>query len=180
MRPTILTMLFTTAFLMIGSIRLIAQQKKYPEKIKVYKAVVGVTTQEENMVGVLTNVGDSAIYLITLNEKVKIPSNVIRQIVIRRKGNVGRATLTGFLIGLGLGGIIGMAAFDSPCDGNPCITLSPGESALAGGILLGSVGTLTGFVVGTIRKERVVIGEDQLVFEKNVELLRKYALSEVK
>ena len=78
MRHTIPSLLFITAVLMIGARPVFAQQDKSLEKVKLYNAIVDVTIQKKNMVGVLMKVGDSAIYLIIRYEKVRIPSNVIK------------------------------------------------------------------------------------------------------
>src|SRR5437868_5373739 len=106
MRPTTRSLPFLAVVLMACSITSFCQQAKSPGKKKVYIAVVGITTQRKKMEGVLQEVGDSAMYLLTKEGMKLIESKVIKQIVIKRKGSAGWGALTGSLIGVGVGAII--------------------------------------------------------------------------
>jgi len=156
-------------------------QKSHPPKMKVYNALVHVTTQSKKIVGVLTDVGDSAIHVSSKDREVRINASTIKKIVIKRKGSVGRSVLAFTLIGITAGAIAGSAQGDSPCDPPAswiaCDPVTASDKALAGAVVFGLTGSLVGWVVGSIAKERIAIGESQLVFEENVALLRKYSLS---
>jgi hypothetical protein len=167
-----------SAILIVWSNAAYCQQKKYPEKAKVYNALVSTSTHKRVIVGILKEVSDSAIYLLMQGQTVKLAARVIDKIVIKRKGNAGRGALTGACIGMGLGAIIGFAG-DDTCDGTTfCIEVSAGEQALAGAVVLGGAGALIGLGLGKTAKERIIIGESQFVFEKYIELLSKYTLRE--
>jgi hypothetical protein len=179
MRPNTLSLPFLAVFLIACSVTVFCQQKKQSKKIKVYNAIVDVTTQRRNIVGVLQEAGDSAIYVLTKNGMDRIESSVIKQIVIKRKGNVGRGALAGSLIGIGVGAIIGFASGDDECDSPGfCFEVTAEEKAFVNGFVLSGVGALIGWGVGSIGKEHIKIGENQFVFSKNVALLRKYSMHE--
>ena len=100
--------------------------------------------------------------------------------MIKAKGSVGRSVLVFTLIGITAGAIAGGAEGDSPCDPNswyPCELVTAADKALTGAFVFGFVGSVVGFAVGSLAKDRIVIGGSQFVFEKNVELLRKYSAS---
>lgn len=168
---------FLAVVLITCSLTAICQQKKQSEKIKVYHAFVDVTTQRKHMAGVIQQVSDSAIYLLTKDGQVRIASNVIKQIAIKRKGNVGRGVLTGSIIGIGVGTIIGFASGDDECDGTSfCFAVSAEEKAVASAVVLGGLGALIGWGMGSMAIKHIKIDENQYVFEKNAELLRTYSL----
>jgi len=176
MRPPVFSCLFLITTLVISSHTGFSQATSKKKKIKVYNAVVSVSTQKSRIVGILEKVSDSAVYLIVRKEGKEIPADIIKKIVIKRKGNAGRWALAGTLSGMVVGGAIGYAAGDDECDGSIfCISFSAEEKALISAILGSGVGALAGWVIGTIPKDVVVIGQSPAVFEKNTDLLRQYS-----
>ena len=179
MRPTAFWLPFLAVMLLKCFIPAFSQQEKKSGKKKVYIAIVGVTYQRKKMEGVLQEVGDSSIYVLTKKGMILIESKVIKEIAIKRKGSAGWGALTGSLVGMGLGAIIGFASGDDQCDGTAfCITFTAEEKALGGAIALGGVGALIGMGAGSTAKEHIKIGESQSVFSTYIELLRKYSMHE--
>ena len=174
MRTQLIIWIILVPMLAITSHPVRCQSSSKPKKAKVYTATISVSTQESNIIGVLQNVGDSAIYLLVDSGSVKIPAGVIQEIVIRRKGNVGRSVLTGSLIGLGIGGLVGIAISTGDCNGaNPCFA---GEMPLAFAVIGTGAGAFTGLIIGSIPKKTIFVGQDLMEFERNAELLRKYTM----
>ena len=182
MRAKIIAPSFIAAVLVVCSAAAFGQPKKNPKKTKVYNALVHVTTQKSKVVGILNEVSDSAIYLLVEDGKarinVRINARIIKQIVIKRKGSVGRSILSGALIGMATGVFAGLAMGDSECDPNEPYCSTAELKSVQGAVLMCGVGVLVGWIVGSIPKKNIIIGESQSTFEKNVQLLSKYSLSD--
>jgi len=149
------------------------------KKLKVYTANIS-TLQGERIKGVLDEVRDSSLFVLTANQRTKIPASAIQDIKIKRKGAVGRGALLGGLTGFGLGAILGLADGDEECPPGPwtCTsTLSAEGKALGMGIVFGVGGAVTGLIVGSLsRRQLVTINGDQGSFKGNLETMKKYAI----
>ncbi|MEJ1240253.1 hypothetical protein WBG78_19080 [Chryseolinea sp. T2] len=164
-------------FVLLLNAAAFGQEGQKPGKIKVYNAIVRVSTEEKKIVGVLAAVDDSTIHLKGSNGSLRINARAIKSIIIKRKGNVGRGALGGALSGMFLGGIIGFASGDDePCSGWFCYTYTAEEKALAGAIVGSGLGALLGMGLGAVRKEFIIIDGNPGVFKARCDLLRMYAL----
>lgn len=151
------------------------QSTARPPKVKIYNAIVRLTTQKQKVVGVLRAVDDSTVHLKVSAGSLRINARVIRSITIKRKGNVGRGAFGGAMGGLFIGGLIGFSSGDDePCAW--CFTYTAEEKALAGAVLGGGIGALIGMVFGSSRKEYVAIDGVPAVFKAHEDLLRTYTL----
>lgn len=106
----------------------------------------------------------SSLKLITYNE--------IDHIKIKRKGAVGRGALTGGLIGLGTGLLIGLVEGDD--DPNSWFSYTAGEKAFIYGASLGIAGGIIGAVVGAVATKKFIIkGSPSALKELNTTLLER-------
>ena len=106
----------------------------------------------------------SSLKLITYNE--------IDHINIRRKGSVGRGALTGGLIGLGVGVIIGLVeGSDEP---DTWFAYTAGEKSAMYGAALGLTGGIIGAIIGAFAKKKFIIkGSPSALKEMNYTLLER-------
>jgi hypothetical protein len=107
-----------------------------------------------------------------LNSLKLITYNEIDHIKIKRKGAVGRGALTGGLIGLGTGLIIGLVEGDDEPD--TWFSYTAGEKAVMYGAALGIAGGLIGAVIGAIATKKFIIkGSPSALKELNITLLER-------
>jgi hypothetical protein len=100
----------------------------------------------------------------------------IESIALRRKGSAGRGALTGGLIGVGLGIIIGLASGD---DKPGWFSMSAGDKALALGMLMGGSGSMIGLVSGAMIHRKFHIGRSKENLQRmNMTLLEKIYLKQ--
>ena len=107
-----------------------------------------------------------------------IPIDVyeIRTIGLQKKGAAGRGALLGLLAGAATGAIIGFAEGDDPVTpytgtfadvfiaiGN-AFTMTAEEKALSYGIMIGTTGALTGYLIGKLTKKKFIIGGNKQVY----------------
>lgn len=153
-------------------------QQPPKKKLKIYNAIISTSVQNQILRGILLEVRDSSITLISKEERVLVPATSIAVIKIKRKAAVGRGAAVGGLTGLGLGFIIGFASGDDECPpGTWCIYQATAEeNALAGGVVLGTGGTIIGVIIGAVsRAEKIKINGDPRIFQNNLEKMKKYA-----
>jgi hypothetical protein len=143
------------------------------KKKKVYKAIIATNLQTKKMEGILQEVRDSSIIIVSNNKEVEIPSTAIQEIKIRRVGSVGRGALIGGLVGLGTGAIIGFVGGDEA--GAPYF--SAGEMAVIDGIALGMLGATIGALSGLSDKEKITINFDPYRFQNKKVIMKKYESS---
>jgi hypothetical protein len=87
-----------------------------------------------------------------------LPVSDIETISLRRKGSAGRGALTGGLIGVGLGIIVGLASGD---DKPGWFSMTAGDKAFALGMMFGGSGSLIGLVGGAIAHKKFYIGRSR-------------------
>ena len=107
-----------------------------------------------------------------------IPFNVseIKMIGLQKKGAASKGALLGLGLGTLTGVIIGFAEGDDPVTpytgtfadvfialGN-AFTMTAEEKAVANGIMLGTTGALTGFLIGKLAKKKFIIGGNKQVY----------------
>jgi hypothetical protein len=152
-------------------------QQTAEKRLRIYNAIISTPEQQQKLRGVLLEVHDSAVTIISKDVAVRIPATSIREIKIKRKAAVGRGAAVGGLTGFGLGLIIGFASGDDQCPpGSWCIYQATAEEkALGGGLVLGAGGTIIGVIIGAAsRAEKIKINNDPRIFRNNLERLKKY------
>lgn len=120
--------------------------------------------------GYLSHLNDSTFYISVVpvlfgapdqRNKNRFSYPAIAQVILKRKGNVGKGILLGTLSGAAIGAIIGLVTYQEP-DCGPgtwfCLDFGPGFSALGGGIIGAFGGGLIGGIAGASAKKTFSIG----------------------
>ena len=152
----------------------------HAKRIKVYKAIISTSIQTKKMRGVLQEVQDSSIIILSDDQRIRIPAISIQEVTIKRKGETGRGALTGGLVGLGVGLMVGFGSGDDQCDPSSfCLfALTAEEKALTAGLALGMSGAVIGTIIGSLRRaEKITTNGDQHIFQNNVKIMKRYARS---
>lgn len=144
------------------------------KKTKVYKAILSTKMQTKKMEGILQEVRDSSIIIISNNQEIEIQATEIQEIKIRRVGDAGRGALIGGMVGLGLGTITGFVSGD---DEPGIMALSAEDKAAILGIGLGVLGAGIGAMAGVSDKESITINFDPYKFRNNKAIMKKYESS---
>lgn len=144
------------------------------KKAKVYKAILSTKMQTKKMEGVLQEVRDSSIIIVSNNQEIEILATEIQEIKIRQVGAAGRGALIGGMVGLGLGTIVGFASGD---DEPGIMAFSAEDKAAILGISLGVVGAGIGALAGVSDKETITINFDPYTFRNNKAIMKKYESS---
>lgn len=134
---------------------------------KANNAIIHLSTRKSPIVGVLQEVGDSAVFLVVKRVTLTVPYHEIKKIVIKRKGRMGWTITTGILVGAAAGNII---AGTSDSEFSYCA-----ECAFYGTILGAGVGATVGTLLGAIPKKKMVIRQSYEAYSESVPLLRQYA-----
>jgi hypothetical protein len=142
------------------------------DKKLVFKAFVLTQPQTKRMVGILQEVRDSSIVIISKEKEIEIPSVQIQEIKIRRKGAVGNSAGVGALIGVGTGVVLGIASGDDNPDN--MFALTAVEKSVMYGFLLSLPGALVGSVFGMSYEEKIKINFNQTLFQDKMTTLKKY------
>ena len=143
-------------------------------KSEYHKVWVTPINSRTKIKGYLNRVNDSSILISPSQSRdtediFEIDVTKIETIQLREKGKAGRATLTGSLIGLGVGfGASLIYQPIDPCDYGACVGL-----ALMGGI----AGTITGLVLGN-KKDEIKIEGVQSTFELHKTKLKQRAFTQ--
>lgn len=167
----------TLSICLLGLCAVCNSQQPAEKKLKVYNAIITTAQQKQKLKGVLLDVQDSSVTIISMDKTMRVPATSITDIKIKRKGAVGRGAAVGGLTGMGLGFIIGLASGDDECpQGSWCIYQATAEEkALAGGLVFGLGGSIVGVIIGGVsRAEKIDINRDLKVFQANVERMSKY------
>jgi hypothetical protein len=137
------------------------------DSLKQRTILVNVSARNQNFNNYyLQGVGDTVIsvskksvnYGAALQPTTDISYRDINVITYRRKGAAGRSLLLGAGIGVLTGVAIGFASGDDPPSN--WFSLTAGDKALVGGLLLGVTGTVVGAIVGLISTKRFTIARD--------------------
>ena len=114
------------------------------QKIRIYNSIISTVFLGEKHKGPLLEVTDSSITILSRSGPMSIPSNSIKDIKFKRTASVGRGAAVGGVTGFVLGLIIGLSSGGDECpQGSICIyQATAGEKGLAGGLVLGGVGSL--------------------------------------
>jgi hypothetical protein len=94
----------------------------------------------------------------------------LQYVTVHRRGGIGRSVLIGLAIGAATGAIAGFASGDDPKD--QIFALTAGEKGLAVGIFGGTVGAITGLIIGVAAHRTFVINGKK---EKFDDMSRKLA-----
>ena len=131
-----------------------AQDTLKPRKFKINL----VTTSSDDYKGYLLAISDSSIaissspveFQITFNNTYshKIEFYNVENVIIKRKGSVGRGAFIGAIIGLAVGAIGGLFSGDDPPD--QWFAMTAGDKALSFGAAGAISGSLIGMLVGAI------------------------------
>lgn len=149
------------------------------QKVKVYNSIVSTVFHGQAYRGVLSEVTDSSLTMLSHGEEVRIRSNSIKQIKFKRKASVGRGAAIGGITGLGLGLMIGFASGDDTCpSGSFCIyETTAEEKALGGGLVLCAGGAIVGVIIGAIgNAQKIEINGDVKTFQSKQGEMKKYVL----
>ena len=172
------------AFLLFNVAALIAtdltfgQKASKPQKVKVYDAILDLSTQQNRGVGILKEVRDSAIVLTVGPEDVTVYVKNINRISIKRKGSVGNGARTGMFVGAVVGGVIGYASANGDsCDGF-CMSYETGTNTVFCAMIGGGIGAFIGMIAGRSLIEKFEINGSQLYFKSCAPSLRAYSLSQ--
>jgi len=131
-----------------------------------YKVWVKSKDHTMNIDGYLNKIDDNALTLMKSGGYEKTVSwEDIKSVKLRKKGNIKRGLLYGFITGVGLGGIVGFSTGGG--------FVSRRNSALVGGIPLGLLGGIIGGGIGSIKDYIPINGNEKGQKEK----LKKYLLT---
>lgn len=138
------------------------------------------TNKASNIRGYLVSFDDSSLFIakkITSFKGVKLyPQSAdkvdytnISNVVVKRKGAVGRGAMYGAIAGALAGATRGLLAGDDPpCPGNGiftfCFRFSAGQKAAAGAFAGASLGSLTGLIVGALVHKTFIIAGSHEAF----------------
>ncbi len=117
----------------------------------------------------------------------EVSLNNISSIGLRKKNSILKGALIGLGVGVVSGIIIGYASGDDPIEpltGNPfediiiginnSFAMTAGEKAISGAFAIGSLGTITGAVIGMVAKKKFTInGKKENYHDKEVELMKR-------
>ena len=89
----------------------------------------------------------------------------LQEVIVKRKGSVGRGILIGSFSGFVAGAVVGATTY-RPCNGEYC--LDPGQGGQAIGVgLLGAIGGgIVGGIIGSVAKKTFIIGGRKENFRK--------------
>ena len=138
------------------------------------------TNQASNIKGYLVSFDDSSLFIvkkITSFKGVKVYRLIadkvdytnISNVVVKRKGAVGRGALYGAIAGALAGAAAGfLSGDDPPCTSNGflsiCFRFSAGEKAAAGAVAGATLGSLTGLIIGSMVHKTFIIGGSHEAF----------------
>ncbi len=163
----LLNILLITVLVMLICLPTFSQSKK----VKIYKAVVTTYTPIESYTGIIKEVQDSSITIVSdEGSETIIPSTTVKRIKIWRTGTAGRGALGGGLAGAGAGLIMFFVE-----ENDPYVLIAIPIFAGAGAIIGGIGGAVS-------NNENIKINGDHHIFQENADVMRKYAkqTSEIK
>ena len=148
--------LIVLSWLLSASTQLLSAQDSLPQKHIVRIAQIK-TLNAHISIGYLYAITDSALLLSSQKEPLRFYDNSskgiqlfgykdLEKVEIHRKGQLWRSPLTGLLIGMSIGAILGFASGDDPKD--QFFSYTAGEKAFGLGVFGGAVGTITGLIIG--------------------------------
>jgi hypothetical protein len=133
---------------------------------KIYKAVVTTLAATESYTGIIKEVQDSSITIVSdEGTETSIPSTSVKRIKIWRTGTAGRGVLVGGLAGAVVGSLIFLSNEEDPY-------------AFIAIPLFAGIGAIIGGAGGAVsNNQNIKINGDQRIFQENAEVIRKYAQS---
>jgi len=148
--------LLVLACLLSANIQLLPAQDSLSQK-PVFRIAKIKTLNAQTSTGYLYAITDSALLLSIQKEPIRFYDNSntgiqsfqykdLEKAEIYKKGQLWRSPLTGLLIGMTIGAVIGYAGGDDPKD--QFLSYTAGEKAVGLGIFGGAVGGVTGLIIG--------------------------------
>lgn len=136
------------------------------KNVKIYKAVVTTLAATESYTGIIKEVQDSSITIVSEEgTETSIPSTSVKRIKIWRAGTAGRGALGGGLAGAGAGLIMFFVE-----EKDPYVLIAIPIFAGAGAIIGGIGGAVS-------NNENIKINGDHRIFQENAEVMREYTQS---
>jgi hypothetical protein len=113
--------------------------------------VIEVTkSNDEKILGELICVKDSLVKIQRIDSTTEIAIEEIRSVIVRKESKMLSSMGNGFLIGAGIGAVLGLASGD---DEGYVINFSAGTKALIFGAGLGIIGAIIGIAIGSGQSE---------------------------
>jgi hypothetical protein len=178
------TLILILIFLLFSTM-VFAQAEK--AKIKIYKTKVKLMNNKKVIKGTFYAFTDSIIMLIdakTTHDIIngrfqfhEVPVGNIKNIKVRRKGQIGTFALLGVLAGAASGTVLGLIQGDdlTPCNRwGGC--LSAGDKAIMYALPFSIIGAALGGIIGAPHKHFVINGNSEN-FKTHQEKLDKYAIN---
>ncbi len=146
----------------------------------VYQAWIYTSGLSKPLKKYVLSTTDSSLLLVGSPLSIFEPTTAIQEILIldikkiqfRKKGRVGRSMLAGFGIGAGMGLLAGALGGDDPGD---FLSLTAGQKAVIGGVLLGFAGAVAGLISGFLKKSIPIDGSPDK-YKRSRTLIQRYSL----